>query len=75
MNAKQQYPDPPVAEAGKVYPVQYTEAQWKERLTADQYYILRQEGTERAYYLSRFALHDARVWGLCPVSPACYVVQ
>jgi len=49
MNAKQQYPDPPVAEAGKVYPVQYTDAQWKERLTADQYYILRQEGTERAF--------------------------
>jgi peptide-methionine (R)-S-oxide reductase len=31
-----------------VYPMQLTEAQWKERLTEEQYYILREQGTERA---------------------------
>lgn len=29
-----------------VYPMQLTEAQWKERLTEEQYYILRKQGTE-----------------------------
>ncbi len=29
-----------------VYPIQLTEAQWKERLTEEQYYILRKQGTE-----------------------------
>lgn len=42
------YPDPPVVSAKTAYPMQLTEAEWKARLTADQFYILRQEGTERA---------------------------
>lgn len=32
----------------KSYPMQLTEAEWKQRLTPDQYYILREKGTERA---------------------------
>jgi peptide-methionine (R)-S-oxide reductase len=33
--------------AKKSYPMQLTEAQWKEKLTADQFQILRKKGTER----------------------------
>ena len=46
--SKNKYPDPPVASSKKVYPMQLTDAQWKQRLTQDQYYILRQAGTEPA---------------------------
>lgn len=42
------FPDPPTATHSTVYPMKLTDAQWKERLTAEQYYILREEGTERA---------------------------
>ncbi|MFC4293785.1 peptide-methionine (R)-S-oxide reductase MsrB [Novosphingobium tardum] len=30
-----------------IYPVRFTDAEWRKRLTADQYYILRKAGTER----------------------------
>ncbi|MBV1917673.1 MAG: peptide-methionine (R)-S-oxide reductase MsrB [Sphingomonadaceae bacterium] len=33
----------------KSFPVEYGEAQWRKRLTAEQFFILRQEGTERPY--------------------------
>ena len=33
----------------KEFPVQKTEAEWKEQLTSLQYYVLREEGTERAF--------------------------
>ena len=40
----------PVAEdASYDYPVQLPEEQWKQRLTDEQYYILREEGTERPF--------------------------
>lgn len=42
------FPDPPLSEHNSSYPVKFTDAQWKAKLTAEQYYILRQEGTERA---------------------------
>ena len=43
------YPDPPVATSKMVYPVKLTEGEWKARLTEEQYYILREEGTERSF--------------------------
>jgi peptide-methionine (R)-S-oxide reductase len=42
------YPDPPQASRDAKFPMTFTDAQWKTRLTPAQYYILRQAGTERA---------------------------
>jgi peptide-methionine (R)-S-oxide reductase len=42
------YPDPPMADKKTVYPLKMTDAEWKQRLTADQYHILRERGTESA---------------------------
>jgi len=42
------YPNPAVVKHDAAFPMTLTDAEWKKRLSADQYYILRQEGTERA---------------------------
>jgi peptide-methionine (R)-S-oxide reductase len=42
------YPDPPVASSRTQYPMTLSDAQWKAQLTPEQYYILREKGTERA---------------------------
>jgi peptide-methionine (R)-S-oxide reductase len=33
----------------KAYPVQYSDSEWRKRLTAEQYYILRKKGTETPF--------------------------
>ena len=47
--AKSKYPDPPMADEKTVYPMRLNDAQWRQRLTPEQYNILREEGTERAF--------------------------
>lgn len=37
------------AAEAKVYPVHFSEAEWRKRLTPEQFFILREEGTERPY--------------------------
>jgi len=38
-----------LAEDGQVEKIELTDAQWKERLTSEQYQVLRKEGTERPF--------------------------
>jgi peptide-methionine (R)-S-oxide reductase len=43
------YPDPPQANRNTAYPMKLSDAEWKTRLSPAQYYILREQGTERAF--------------------------
>jgi peptide-methionine (R)-S-oxide reductase len=45
-NKKNKYPDPHQATATTVYPMKLSDDEWKKKLTAAQYNILRKEGTE-----------------------------
>jgi peptide-methionine (R)-S-oxide reductase len=43
------YPDPPTAGSKTSYPMKFSETEWKSRLSPEQYFILREKGTERAF--------------------------
>ena len=47
-NGNQNYPNPSLAENKTKYPIVLTDAQWRAKLTKEQYFILRQQGTERS---------------------------
>lgn len=40
---------PQIADKEYVFPVTYSKAEWKKRLTSQQYYILREKGTDPAF--------------------------
>ena len=46
-SGRKKFPDPKVADSKHSYAMILSEAEWKQRLSPMQYYILRQEGTER----------------------------
>jgi len=46
---KKRFPDPSIVSSYNNFPVKYTEAEWKQKLTPAQYDILRKRGTERAF--------------------------
>jgi peptide-methionine (R)-S-oxide reductase len=45
---KKKYPEPKIVDGKHEYSMKLSDQEWKERLTPEQYYILRHEGTERA---------------------------
>jgi peptide-methionine (R)-S-oxide reductase len=47
--SKKKYPDPKIVDSKHVYAMQLSDEEWKKRLAAEQYRILRKEGTERPY--------------------------
>lgn len=46
---KNKYPDPQIATSYNNFPVKYSDAQWRQKLTPAEYFILRQRGTEMAF--------------------------
>ena len=46
VNAQSNFKDPEVASKKTVYPLKFSDQEWKEKLTKLQYFILRKKGTE-----------------------------
>jgi peptide-methionine (R)-S-oxide reductase len=44
-----QYPDPPLSTNETIYQLKLPDTEWAEKLTKEQYYILRQQGTEAPF--------------------------
>lgn len=56
----------------KVFPVNFTDAQWRARLTPAQYYILRQEGTEHPFTSPLLNEHRAGVFTCAADGNPCF---
>ncbi len=57
------------------YPVTKTDAQWKKQLTSSEYYILRQDGTERPYSSPLNKEHRAGIFSCAACAQKLYSSQ